>query len=705
MGAIRLLKRPDGVAVITLDNPDGKVNIISRGVLEEIRPVVDELEADPAVKAVVLCSGKADNFIAGADLKVFMAVKEAAEGEAFSREGHLLLDRIESSPKPVVAAIRGACLGGGTEFALACHYRIAADDPSTVLALPEVQLGLLPGGGGTQRLPPLVGLPAALDMMLTGRRIRAKKALRMGLVDALTSPAGIEETAAKAALDLAEGRLKPKRKRPLKDRLMALPPLRTFVFRQAAKSVAAKTRGNYPAPPFILQCAEAGLARGRKAGDDVECRLFGQLTASPEAKALLGLFEAMTELKKRPEGDAPAPVTKLAVLGGGFMGSGIAAVSLSHVPVVVRDPFPESLQRCAKSVHEGLAKQVRSGALTAFQRDRLASRLLLTEDLDALKGAELIVEAVFEDLALKRQVLAQVEERVPATAVFASNTSALPIRDIAAEAKHPERVLGMHYFSPVPKMPLLELVVSEKTAPWATATARAFGVKQGKTVIAVKDGPGFYTTRILSPYLNEAIVLLEEGAAVDAVDRALKDFGYPVGPVALLDEVGIDVGAHVVKEFGQLFAHRGLGSSPVLPKLFEAGFSGRKNNKGFYTYPPKGKKGRKRPNPGVYAFLGGPQRKPLETVEAAHRCAFLMVNEAVICLQEEVIACPRDGDVGAILGLGFPPFRGGPFRFLDALGAQRAVELMERLAERFGPRFAPAPLLADMAKSGKRFYG
>ena len=703
MSVVTVTKRPEGVAVLCFDNPAGPVNVLSPDLLDDFRAAIEDVLGDEAVRACVMASAKRD-FIAGADLKRVYAMKDPGEGSAFSRDGHVLLDMVAQSPKPFVAAINGLAVGGGLEVALACHYLLAADSPDTVLSLPEVTLGLLPGGGGTQRLPARVGLPAALTMMLTGQRVRARKALKMGLVDAVAPPGGLVETACKAALLLAGGKLRRRaRKRSPMERLLSTPPGRRLVLKKAREGVMRKTRGLYPAPFYTLECVAAGQSKGFGAGVAREVDLFGRLCASPQSKGLIGLFLGMTDLKKPPDGPAPRPVKRLAVLGGGFMGAGVASVSLKLAPVTVRDIDEEVLRRCGRTVWEGLGKQMKAGAINAFGRDRLWAAFHPTLRLEDLRAADLVVEAVFEDLALKRRVLAEVEEVLSDEAVFASNTSALPIASIAGEARHPERVLGMHYFSPVPKMPLLELVRAEKTADWAVATARDFGVRQGKTVIVVRDGPGFYTTRILSPFLNEAVRLLEEGARVEDVDRAMKDFGYPVGPIALLDEVGIDVGAHVVKEFGNLFASRGLDASDALPRLFEAGFKGRKNNRGFYKYGRR-RRGAKPVNPEVYAFFGGRNRKAVPSQEMADRLSLLMANEAAHCLQEEVIACPRDGDVGAILGLGFPPFRGGPFRYFDALGPDAARGLLLALAEKHGPRFRPAPLLEDMARSGKRFY-
>ncbi len=457
--------------------------------------------------------------------------------------------------------------------------------------------------------------------------------------------------------------------------------------------MARQTRGLYPAPPAILECVETGLKKGRVAGLACESDYFGKLAVSPESRNLVRLFHAMNEAKKG-EGEA-REVDQLAVLGGGFMGAGVASVSLGLCQVVVRDLSDEVLGTAARSIDDGLKRQVRSGAIRRVEADRRRSRLLLTTEADDLEGADLVIEAVFEDLELKRRVLAEVEERVADHAVFASNTSALPIGEIAAGASHSERVIGMHYFSPVPKMPLLEIVVAEQTAAWATATAHAFGTAQGKTCIVVKDGPGFYTTRILAPYLNEAVLLVEEGARIEDVDLAMKNFGYPVGPLALVDEVGIDVGAHVAQDLGRAFADRGLEGSGAMPRLYEAGLHGRKNGRGFYLYPKTKKKGRKKVNSKIYDLLGGEARRSIGTEEIQDRLALLMVNEAVHCLQEGVISSPRDGDLGAILGLGFPPFRGGPFRYVDSVGRGAITSRLEKLAEKYGRRFEPAALLTE----------
>jgi len=706
MRSLTLKKRGDGVAVLLFDTPKSPVNVLSGEMLEEAGPLMEEILQDGEIVACVLASAKPDSFIAGADLDQVVGMT-ANEAEAISRGAHEWLDRVEASRKPFVAAIHGAALGGGLEVALACHYRIATDHPKTVMALPEVMLGVLPAAGGTQRLPRLLGLQRALPMLLTGKRVRAAQAFRHGLVDALTSPGGLLETAAKAALGLAQGTLKPKRDRqPLAEMPLSLPPVRAYALGRAREEVMKKTRCLYPAPLEILACVEKGLADGMKAGQEEEAVRFGKLVGSDGAKNLIRLFDAMTALKRAPKGDAPRAVKRLGVLGAGLMGEGISAVSLGLGPVVLKDVSEEGLSRAARNLRKGLDRRVRSGGLTRLERDRQWFGLRPTARTEDLAGCDLVIEAVFEDLALKRKVLSEVEAVVAPDAVFASNTSALPIAQIAAKAKHPERVVGMHYFSPVPKMPLLEVVVAKKTAPWAVATVRAFGVAQGKTVIVVKDGPGFYTTRILGPFINEAVVLLDEGVAIPALDAALLDFGFPVGPVALLDEVGIDVAAHVSKDLGKAFAARGAAPSGTFTKLFDAGYRGRKNAKGFYLYPkgrPSGAS--KEVNPEVYGFFGGASRTPMAPEDLVDRLALLMVNEAAWCLAEGIVGSARDGDAGAILGLGFPPFRGGPFRHVDAVGAAAVVERMEDLAERHGRRFSPAPILVEMARTGKKFHG
>jgi 3-hydroxyacyl-CoA dehydrogenase/enoyl-CoA hydratase/3-hydroxybutyryl-CoA epimerase len=691
--------RDGGVLILSFDVPGERVNTLGREMIQEFQAILAAIEHGSDVKGVVLRSGKPDNFIAGADIKDFVKIKSALEGETMSRMGQAILDRIENLPVPVVAAIHGSCLGGGLEIALACRYRIASDDPKTLLGLPEVMLGLIPGAGGTQRLPRTVGLATSLHMILTGRALKAPRALRAGVVDDVVPEPVLLKVATVAALALADGTLRPRRRGiTLGDRL-----LRPIIFRKARAAALEKSGGHYPAPGSVIEAIERGTATNLAEGLKIEAELFGALSTTAVSRALVSVFFATQEIKKDagyPEGTEAREVRKLGVLGSGLMGTGIAAAAAeAGVSVRLRDTSDEALLRGLRYAHGLFEERSRRGSLSRLEAQKRMDRLSPTTDYSGFRRCDLVIEAVFEEVEVKRKVLAECEAATRDESVFASNTSSLPISEIARDAKRKDRVLGMHFFSPVHKMPLLEVIVTKDTEATATATAVGFGRRIGKHVIVVRDGPGFYTTRALAPYLNEAARLVEEGAAIEAVDRAIKEFGFPVGPITLLDEVGIDVGAKVAKVLHRHFGAR-LAAPEAMARIVDDGRQGRKNGRGFYRYD-----GKKRVDTSIYALLpGGAERRPKDVREIQDRLVFAFLNEAVLCLQEGVLRSPRDGDVGAIFGLGFPPFLGGPFRYLDHLGASFALELLEGLASRHGARFQPAPLLAEMAKSGKGFH-
>ncbi|MCC7441759.1 MAG: enoyl-CoA hydratase/isomerase family protein [Bdellovibrionales bacterium] len=688
------------MAVILRDTPGSALNVLSTSWGRELAEILRQARRDPSIQACVIASAKAECFIAGADLGELARVRMASEARDLSQGAQKLLDSIEGSPIPIVAAIHGVALGGGAELILACHGRVASSDPATVIAFPEAQLGLLPGAGGTQRLPRLIGLRESLALLLGGTRVRGARALALGLIDELVAPEALIEAAARRALLLSKrspgAAPRPRSRAPLLDRLLTAWPIREILLRQARAQVLRKTRGNYPAPLLILDAVAAGPAR--------EAEHFGALVVSPEARNLIWIFHATQELKKaggQGRGQATG-VTRLGVLGAGLMGEGITSVSLPLSEVVLKDLSEESIAKAKANLEKAFDRRVRSGAMRSADRDRDLGRLKCGGADSSFAGCELVVEAVFENRELKRKVLAQAEAQLEDTAVFASNTSALPIAEIAAGARRPERVLGMHYFSPVPKMPLLEIIVTPETSARALELARAFGVAQGKTVIVVKDGPGFYTTRILAPLLNEAVILLKEGHTIERVDGALKDYGFPLGPIALLDEVGIDVGAHVARDLGRAFGARWGEPTDELGRMVAAGFKGKKAGKGFYDY--SGKKGQRRVNPRAYEYFGSARSKALSSERIAERVAWRMISEAIHCLEEGVIECPRDGDIGAILGLGFPPFRGGPFHAVDRMGAGAAQERLVELAAAWGPRFKPPHRLGAMAERNESFY-
>ena len=707
MKFLDMKKTESGVAVITLDDTGSKINKISTGMMNEVEKVFEAVSKDKDIKAVVIISAKEDNFIAGADLFELYRMESPEHANEYVARGHAILNMIENMKMPVISAINGLCLGGGLEVALACHYRMAVDSTDTILGFPEVNFGLIPAAGGTQRLTRLIGLTSALPLMLTAKTLRAKKAKKAGIVDELVPLHGLKETAVKKAEELIENRrIRRKRKRTFLKLLLESNPFgRRIVFSQARKLVTRQTYGCYPAPYAVIDAVEWGLQKGKKAGLLKEIELFGKLVVSPESKSLLSLFAGVTALKKNPRKNIAKRTGKLAVIGAGLMGQGIAAVSTSVCDtILIKDMNIDASAKCIKEIWKGLVKRSESGAILQFERDVQYGRLVPCDDYSLFKNTDLVVEAVFEDITLKRKILADMESATDNRTIFASNTSAIPIGEIAKGCKRPENVIGMHYFSPVPKMPLLEIITTLKTAQWVTSSALDFGIAQGKTCIVVKDGPGFYTTRILLPMLNEVVLLIEDGAVPNDIDRAMRKFGYPVGPVALIDEVGIDVGAHVAKELGPMFVKRGMPTSGGIPKLYAEGYLGKKNGKGFYRYDLKKRKGAKKPNESVYTILGSAPRKIFDPLHLQQRISLMMINEALLCLEEGIISSPRDGDIGAVFGLGFPPFHGGPFRYVDHIGAGNVIEIMDILENQYGSRFHPAKILTDMVKKKKKFY-
>jgi 3-hydroxyacyl-CoA dehydrogenase / enoyl-CoA hydratase / 3-hydroxybutyryl-CoA epimerase len=725
-GALSLTVRLDGVAVITYDVPGEPVNTLKASFSAEFDRIFAEVAGDPAIKAAVLISGKPEGFIAGADIDMLASAKTAAEAEALCRTGHAALQKLADLSKPAVAAVHGAALGGGFEVALACHGRVLSDDRKTVLGLPEVQLGLLPGANGLLRLAEKVGLEVTLDHALTGKNMRAAKARSLGLADDVVPAPILLETAAALALALAKkgkpfGRRAPGKGKGLVAELTTLaleknPLGRRLLFKKAREGVREKTGGHYPAPSLIVDVLETWAERGFAAAREVEAKAFGELVVSSVAHRLIEVFFAQTALKKdtgvSDRSVKPRPVEKVEMLGAGLMGGGIAYVTLSGgIAVRLKDRDDAALGRGFKYVADILDGDVRRKKLTRLERDQKLALLSGAVDYAGLKTADLVIEAVFEDLDVKHKVLREVEAAGKPGLIFASNTSSIPITKIAAASQRPENVVGMHYFSPVHKMPLLEVIQTRQTSPEVVATAVAVGKKQGKTVIVVNDGTGFYTSRVLGPMMSEASYLLAEGVAVEVIDRAMTAWGWPVGPITLLDEVGIDVAAHVGPIMLAAFGDR-MAPPPTMAKLVAADRKGRKNERGFYLYGAAArKKGRgKHVDESIYGALGlavpsGPQGRPAVAAEEIQmRCSLQLVNEAIHCLGEGILRSPRDGDIGAIFGLGFPPFRGGPFRYADALGAAEVLHRMQGYEQRFGKRWTPAPRLVEMAKSGKRFY-
>ena len=701
----------DGVAVIRFDCPKS-VNTISFALKDEAKQLwKKEIESNPAVKAVVFSSAKPGMFIAGADIFDIKAIEDKAQLVPLIEDGLNFFQHMKKKGIPLVCAIDGPALGGGLEWALWCDYRVASDSKKTKLGLPEVKLGLLPGFGGTQNLHKLIGLQAAMDAMLTGKDIRPDKAKKMGLVDLVTSPAEVERVAIESAVQLAKGTLKVKRKpkawmnRLLEDTSFG----RSIIWKKIDEMVMKNTNGNYPAPLKIIESVKYGIDNPSKRFQK-ERDLFAELAATPESEALIGIFDGMTQTKKHSFGNVAQPVTTIAVMGAGLMGAGIAQVSAEKgFSVLLKDRDDASVSRGQTYMNENWRKKLSKRHMTQYQFSLNTSNVTpLTDDIESWRRhfgkADLVIEAVFEDLDLKRKIVATMEEVTPENCIFATNTSAIPIGDIAVGAKRPDQIVGMHYFSPVPQMPLLEIIPHAGTSDATKATAFEVGVKQGKTCIIVKDVPGFYVNRCLGPFLVEVSALVRDGVGLEHLDKSMKNFGMPVGPITLADEVGIDVTSHVAKFLSNadLGTRMGGGDIALMQNMIEKGWLGKKSGKGFYSY--KGNK--KILNPDINGYIKTFVTKDLKLAEKEiqDRMVSRLVNEAAKCLEDEIIEDPIVGDIGLVFGIGFAPFRGGPFRYLDQIGVEKYVDMMNGFADKYGPQFEPCQLLKDYAVSGKKFH-
>jgi len=720
----------DDIAVVKIDAKNAKVNTLSRDMFPEFTAAFEEVSKNDAVKGVVIISGKPSGFIAGADIGMIQSCKTKEEIYELSKFGQDIFDKLERSKKPVVSAIMGPCLGGGFEVALATHYRIAVNDSKTVVGLPEVKLGLLPGSGGTQRLPRLVSIPNALDMSLTGKFVKAKKAKSMGIVNQLVEPLGpgvnspemntlnyLEDVAVNKAKDLVKNGL-PKAKKPsfqenLMNKAFSYDFVRNYVFNTAKGKVIGQTKGLYPAPLKILDVIKTGLEKGKAAGYEAEAEGFAELGMTDESKALINIFNGHTACKKNRFGLPQKETKNIAVLGAGLMGAGIASVSIDKgYDVILKDMAQPGLTRGYNQIAKNLQTSVKRKKFSQIEADKITSKLSPQLDFTNFDKTDMVIEAVFEDINLKHRVIKEVEALIPKDCIFASNTSALPIGEIAKASSRPENVIGMHYFSPVEKMELLEIITTPQTSKEATAAAVQVGLKQGKVVIVVKDGPGFYTTRILSVACAELFNLFQEGVEPKDIDAASKAFGFPVGNASLLDEVGIDVADHIAKFLSREIGERASSAAgiPILENLVANGFLGRKSGKGVYMYEPGVKGSDRAVNEGFYEIINKFKISPpaqitndKETIQ--WRLASKFINESVQCYQEGIVASPTEGDIGAIFGLGFPPSKGGPFKFVDIYGADNIVAKLQHFEQIYGASFRPCDMLLDMAKDpSKKFY-
>lgn len=702
----------ENIAIVTFKNTNKEMNVLEREALLELNTLVDDMSGNQDIKGLVIMSGRHDQFIVGANIEEIAAFTTAADATDGAAQMQSIFQKIAELKFPTVAAIHGPCLGGGLELSLACDWRVISNEDITKLSLPEIQLGLIPGAGGTQRLPKVVGIQTAIDMILTGRKIDPKKAKRIGLADAVVPVIQLEEQAISFATKKKNGLAVTKGKSISKDlsklAIEGNPIGRRVMYRKAREMVDSKTKGFYPASYKALDAVFDGYDISISKGLEIEAKLFGELAMTKESKSLIHLFNATTHIKKHPYKDAvkekfgEKKVTDVGVVGAGFMGAGIATVCADKgIKAKLSDPSKESVSRAMKSAHKYFSKKVDRRRLKPFELPSKLAHISPGLSPVGLHNTDVTIEAVYEDLGLKQKILKGIEENAGSDWIFATNTSALPVSKIAAASTNPDRIVGMHFFSPVEKMPLLEVVKTKESAEWAVGRVVELGQAMGKQVIIVDDGPGFYTTRALAFLLAEAIEIYKEGVDLKLIDKALTEFGFPVGPATLIDEVGIDVGLHVLETMSEAFPER-ISVDENLPKLIEEGYLGRKAEKGLFKYENGKKLGPDESVNKIYGITtGGTKIAPHEIID---RVLLVFINESVKCLEENILAHPFDGDVGAVFGLGFPPFWGGPFKYVDLVGAKSVVNTLNTLHSKYGERFKPSELLIKHAEEGLKFF-
>ena len=714
----------DGIATATFDVPGRSMNTLTAAALKDITAIAERVKTDAAIKGLVITSGKPTGFCAGADIgemegNAGVKAAELTENEKLNRqfEGAFAFNRVlrglETCGKPVAAAINGLALGGGLEVTLACHYRVVGDNPKIQLGLPEAKIGLLPGAGGTQRLPRLIGAMNALPLILEGKPVTGQEAVKLGFVHAIV-PAGTEVAAAKEWIKTKGDAVQPWDKKEFR-----IPggtphaPGGGTVFVMGNAALRKQSYGNYPAQLSIMKCVYEGIQVPIDAGLRIESRYFAALSAHPTAKNMMrSLFLSMQELGKgarRPKDEPPTDAKKVGIIGAGMMGAGIAYVqAMAGIETVLIDQTIEAAEKGKAYTAGLLAKQVERGKMAKEKADAVLALITPATDYASLKGADLVVEAVFENRDIKATVTKAAEAVLSETAIFGSNTSTLPISGLAEASIRPESFIGIHFFSPVDKMGLVELILGKKTSPRAVAVAVDYVKKIKKTPIVVNDSRGFYTSRCFGTYVAEGQEMLAEGIAPAIVDNVGRMTGMPRGPLELADDVALDLAYKVreqtKKDLGSAYV-AGPSDALIEALVVKEGRLGRKNSKGFYDYPAN--KGPKTLWPGLADLvkITTTEAEPAAVDELKKRFLYRQAVEAARCYAENVVTDPRDADVGAILGWGFAPWTGGPISLIDTVGLKTFVEECDRMAQAYGARFAPPQLLRDMAAKGETFYG
>ena len=703
MSAFTYELQQDGIAIVTFDLKGEKVNKLTMPVMDEFDKLLDDLAAKDNVEALVIKSGKDGQFIAGADIAEIRSVSDPKSGEAFARRGQAIFSKLEALPFPTVAAIHGPCLGGGLELALACSYRVISNDPKTILGQPEVKIGIIPGFGGTQRLPRLVGLTNALDMILTGRPVYAKKARKIGLADDVVYKENLVSSAVEIAKTApARPRLPTVRiNKEFFTRLSEYVPIvRQLIFDTAKKKILEDTRGNYPAPIAALESIRYGFSHSGEEGYRNEARLIGELIPSETSKNLISVFYLNEALKRDPQ-PSSFRVTSAGVVGAGVMGGGIAQLLAERgITTRLKDISTKFVGIGLKEASYIFNKRSKKGILGPLEARDGIDRITGTTDYSGFARVDIAIEAVVENMEIKKNVIKEFEAVARGNPVYASNTSSLSITEMATASKNPEKVVGMHFFNPVEKMPLVEVVRGKGTADETVSAVVTLSRKLGKLPVVVNDGPGFLVNRILMPYLGEATRMLEEGGTIEEIDEALLRFGMPMGAFILLDEIGIDI-AHKVAEI----LHQSLGDraapSALFGTLYKDGYLGKKVSRGFYLYDGRTRGATDR---SIYARVASWSPKKKDPVEIVDRALLLMIKEASLCLEEKIIDRPDHLDAALVFGIGFPPFRGGLLKYADKIGIKTVVEKLNALTQQYGDRFKPTASLIDMAEKGKGFY-
>jgi 3-hydroxyacyl-CoA dehydrogenase/enoyl-CoA hydratase/3-hydroxybutyryl-CoA epimerase len=703
-------EKKGSLGILTFNLEGEKVNKLTTPVMTSFIEEVESVSKIPGLSALVIRSGKPDVFIAGADIHEIAGITTVADAHAKATAGQEVLNRLSRVSVPTIAAIHGACLGGGLELALACDFRVVSDHPKTILGLPEVNLGIIPGFGGTQRLPRLIGISAALPMIVSGKAVDGRKAEKLGLADRVVSAAFFDEEVVSFVADAVSrsNRIVAARRdhRSVLALFLDSSPIGVWIVSlMARRQVMAATKGHYPAPLNAIKAVRYGALRTLRTGLKREAQLFSELAPNAVCKNLISLFFIQEALKKDPQSDLGSDrssrltVSMVGVLGAGLMGGGIAwLASAQGLSVRMKDIQWAAISKgyaAALKVYQRL-KKIRK--IKAHDVSMGMQRISGTLDYSGFKRADVVIEAVVEDMSIKKNVFTELESEIRPDTIIASNTSALSITEMASGLQHPERFIGMHFFSPVNKMPLIEIIPGEKTSKETVAAIVSLSKTLKKTPIVVQNCPGFLVNRILIPYVNEAIHLLEDGADIAEIDALIEKFGMPLGPLSLADEVGLDVGYKVAKHLEEGYPDRMKVASSFETIHQKKEWSGKKSGRGFYTHI-----GKKQVNPHIYGLINRRQ-KQMTPEEIVDRLILIMVNESARCYDEKVVVSAAYLDIAMVLGTGFPPFRLGPLRYCDERGIQSVVERLQELAKTVGPRFTPAPCLLAMAETGRTFH-